>query len=95
MNADRFWDWVFEHDSLDFVWKTERWFRTRYRILRTWNDPREKWCRSVKVGDYVEDCRGLVLRVSERDGDDVILEDGAHCSLWHCCDDPALREMEA
>jgi hypothetical protein len=41
-----------------------------------------------QVGDLVCDCRYLHLRIAERDGDDLVLEDGASCSLEHCCDPP-------
>lgn len=41
-----------------------------------------------KVGDLVCDCRFRHLRVVERDGDDLVLEDGSRCSLLHCCDPP-------
>lgn len=85
---DRIWDFIFAHDSLNFIWRTESWIRRRYRILRHWFDPKERWCRSVKVGHWVEDCRGEVHAIENRDGDDVILEDGYHCSLWNCCSPP-------
>lgn len=41
-----------------------------------------------QVGDVVCDCRYRHLQVVERDGDDLVLEDGANCSLEHCCDPP-------
>ena len=41
-----------------------------------------------KPGDIVCDCRYRHLKIKERDGDDLILEDGSSCSLSHCCDDP-------
>jgi hypothetical protein len=85
--SDRIWEFIFRHDSLDFTWRVPRFFITRWRILRTWWEPKERWCRSIKVGDWVEDCRGEV-HVVERDGDDVILADGFHCSLWNCCCPP-------
>jgi len=39
-----------------------------------------------QVGDLVCDCRYQHLRIAERDGDFIILEDGRACSLEHCCD---------
>ena len=40
------------------------------------------------IGDVVCDCRFRHMRVSQRDGDDLTLEDGFKCSLLHCCDEP-------
>lgn len=42
--------------------------------------------RKIRRGVFVEDCRYQVLKVKHVDVilDDVELEDGAHCSLWHC-----------
>jgi hypothetical protein len=39
-----------------------------------------------QVGDVVCDCRYRHLRVIEVNGDDLVLEDGSHCSWEHCCD---------
>jgi hypothetical protein len=39
-------------------------------------------------GDVVCDCRYRHLRVTARDGDNLLLEDGSRCSLAHCCDPP-------
>lgn len=41
-----------------------------------------------QVGDVVCDCRFRHLRIAERNGDDLVLEDGARCSLRYCCDPP-------
>lgn len=41
-----------------------------------------------QVGDVVCDCRFRHLRIVERNGDDLVLEDGARCSLRYCCDPP-------
>lgn len=41
-----------------------------------------------QAGDVVCDCRYRHLRITERDGDDLVLEDGSRCSLIHCCDPP-------
>jgi hypothetical protein len=43
---------------------------------------------SPQPGDLVCDCRYQHLRVTSRDGDDLVLEDGSRCSLEHCCDPP-------
>ena len=40
------------------------------------------------AGDVVCDCRYRHLRIAVRDGDNLTLEDGSHCSLAHCCDSP-------
>lgn len=45
-----------------------------------------------KIGDIVCDCRYKHLKIIERDKDDLTLEDGSHCSLIHCCDDPTHKE---
>lgn len=41
-----------------------------------------------QAGDVICDCRYRHLRIAARDGDNLTLEDGAHCSLTHCCDPP-------
>lgn len=39
------------------------------------------------VGELVCDCQYKHQRIVEViDGDDVVLEDGLHCSYWACCD---------
>ena len=51
-----------------------------------WRYKKNKWCRNVKVGDIVCDCRGRHVKVAQRDDyDDITTEDGFGCSLWHCC----------
>lgn len=46
-----------------------------------------------QVGDTVCDCRFRHLRIAERNGDDLVLEDGSRCSLKHCCDPPDHVEL--
>lgn len=41
-----------------------------------------------QVGDVVCDCRYKHLKIAEREGDFIVLEDGRACSLEHCCDPP-------
>lgn len=42
-----------------------------------------------QVGDEVKDCRNEYHTIAERDGDDVVLEDGFGCSVVHCLE-PAI-----
>lgn len=50
---------------------------------------KQAWCDTKKVGDVVCDCRGLHLKITKFfSNDDVELEDGGRCSLYHCCSDP-------
>lgn len=50
------------------------------RLRRLW------WERNLRIGSIVEDCRYERHVVVRRDGDDVILDDGASCSVRHCLD---------
>lgn len=55
--------------------------------FRKYRRAKRSWAQSIKVGDIVCDCRYKHMRVVQKfDFDDVKLEDGAHCSLIHCCD---------
>jgi hypothetical protein len=46
------------------------------------SDPKsDEW---PQVGNMVCDCRYKHVRVAERDGDEVILEDGAAVNIIHC-----------
>lgn len=66
------------------------WYRWRM-VRRHRRDMMEKFGFVPGVGDAVEDCRMKVLKIIEVDAEDpdmVTLEDGATCSLWHCCDLP-------
>lgn len=46
-----------------------------------------------QVGDEVVDCRGDVHTITERDGDDVVLDDGFGCSVVHCLE-PVIPTKE-
>ena len=50
------------------------------------DDEHQQWLDSLAEGDLVCDCRFRHLKIVSRDGDDVLLSDGASCSLSHCCD---------
>lgn len=49
---------------------------------------REKLADRPIAGEYVEDCRGLVLKVVEVNDDNLTLEDGTTASWMNCCDRP-------
>src|SRR5688500_12379144 len=51
------------------------------------------WCSTIKVGAVVCDCKYHHQRVVELNGDDAILEDGMHVSLFSCCS-PVDHEWE-
>lgn len=80
------WDWIVAYCIPGFIYRP--WTRLWRGYYSKSSRAHRRWIASVNVGDYVEDCRGLVLQVIHRDGDDVTLEDGARCSLSHCCEEP-------
>jgi hypothetical protein len=73
-----------------------RWWWTVYYITRNWaRDPRRcfydlmKWVNRPLIGDMIEDCRYQHHRViGHLNGleDDLILDDGSHCSWMNCGD---------
>jgi hypothetical protein len=50
----------------------------------------KKWRGRPGAGDLVIDCRGQEHAVARfLDGeDDLVLDDGYHCSWMHCCEKP-------
>jgi hypothetical protein len=72
--------WRLEKFPRYYKWKFHR--QNRKRLVG-------KFLVIPTVGDEVEDCRFQVHKIVWVDPDDidnVILDDGANCSLWHCCD---------
>jgi hypothetical protein len=43
----------------------------------------EDW--DPQVGEYVCDCRFQHVKIKEKDGDDIVTDDGFTCSIYHCC----------
>lgn len=70
------------------LWKIGRFAHDRYHV--PYDDPvkvKERWCKTVKVGDVVCDCRGRHITVAEiLEHEDVLDTEGNRCSLFHCCD---------
>jgi hypothetical protein len=72
----------------DFLWDvTHMWWYSKWKDLQLKRILRKKFGgRIPDVGDTVCDCRYRHLKITRRlNADDIILEDGSMCSLYHCC----------
>lgn len=71
-------------DELDKQWDERAFLKNRQEVIA-------KFGEFPKEGDKVEDCRFQVRTIMEiqEDNDTVVLDDGANCSLIHCCDKPS------
>lgn len=65
-------------------WQTAHAIRHPLWTYQDWS----KWHHRPKVGDWVEDCRHQVHRVTDIQGDDLTLDDDTSVSWMHCCDWP-------
>ena len=85
MKDDSYWEEVRRavgKGTWSLLWDTST------RSLRKSLEKLRKVTFDPQVGDVVCDCRFRHLRIIERDGDDLVLEDWSRCSLKHCCDPP-------
>lgn len=87
-----------KEDFFEYLWET-RWYPfvwditygPFFKIYSRWKFKHDlKWMFNGKIptiGDTVCDCRYRHLKIVKLGNniDDVILEDGSHCSLYHCC----------
>jgi len=87
-NREKLDDWLWGSNWYPWIW--DHTYGPFFRRYKTWTfhrDLAEMFGGEIpEVGDIICDCRYRHLKIVEkRSIDDVILEDGANCSLWNCC----------